>query len=228
MTIESQLIETLQGRIKDGSTKYRDIELITYHFGFGGHPWPTLEETGQRFGDLTRERVLQIILRKFKRAITSADVPALSDCYELIKTRGYWRYSELADRIVDAGLVPSPRRFGKDIGNEIDSVQSLVRLSPDMTASRYRVELTESHKRRLNEVANRGRSPARMVKRALALLKANEAQVDDRIAEALSISSRTVIRGRKRFCEEGLESALTERPLRVRSASSMSVPKLTL
>ena len=88
----------------------------------------------------------------------------------------------------------------------------MVRLSPDMTASKYRVELTESHKRRLNEIANRGRSPARMVKRALALLKANEGQVDDRIAEALSISARTVIRVRKRFCEEGLEGALTERP----------------
>ena len=81
-----------------------------------------------------------------------------------------------------------------------------------MTASKYRVELTESQKRRLNEVANRGRSSARKVKRALALLKANEGQTDDRIAEALSIGRRTVVRIRKRFCEEGLESALTERP----------------
>ena len=104
MTIESQLIETLRDRIKEGSTKARDIELIAHHFGFGGHPWPTLEETGQRFDDLTRERVRQIILRKFKRIITSADVPALSDCYELIKTRGYWRYSELEERIEKAGL----------------------------------------------------------------------------------------------------------------------------
>ena len=81
-----------------------------------------------------------------------------------------------------------------------------------MTASKYRVELTESQKRRLGEVANRGRSSARTVKRALALLKVGEGQTDDRVAEALSISSRTVIRIRKRFCEDGLESALTERP----------------
>ena len=81
-----------------------------------------------------------------------------------------------------------------------------------MTASKYRVELTESQKCRLNEVANRGRSPARMVKRALALLKADEGQTDDRVAEALSIGRRTVVRIRKRFCEEGLESALVERP----------------
>ena len=81
-----------------------------------------------------------------------------------------------------------------------------------MTASKYRVELTESQKRRLGEVANRGRSPARTVKRALALLKVGEGQTDDQVAEALSISSRTVIRIRKRFSEDGLESALTERP----------------
>ena len=81
-----------------------------------------------------------------------------------------------------------------------------------MTASKYGVELSQSQKRRLSEVANRGRSSARTVKRALALLKANEGQTDDRIAEAVAMSSRTVVRIRKRFCEEGLQSALTERP----------------
>ena len=80
-----------------------------------------------------------------------------------------------------------------------------------MPAHKYGVELTESQKRRLSEVAHRGRSPARAVKRALALLKADERQTDGRIAEALSISRRTVIRIRNRFCEEGLERALIER-----------------
>ena len=47
-----------------------------------------------------------------------------------------------------------------------------------MTASKYRVELTDSQKRRLSEVAHRGRSQARTVKRALALLKADEGQID--------------------------------------------------
>lgn len=43
-----------------------------------------------------------------------------------------------------------------------------------MPAYKYRVELTESQKRRLSEVAHRGKSSARTVKRALALLKADE------------------------------------------------------
>ena len=80
-----------------------------------------------------------------------------------------------------------------------------------MTASKYRVELTDSQKRRLSEVAHRGRSSARTVKRALALIEADEGQIDNRIADALFISRRTVVRIRKCFCEEGLESALVER-----------------
>ena len=43
-----------------------------------------------------------------------------------------------------------------------------------MPAHKYRVELNESQKRRQSEVAHRGKSQARTVKRALALLKAYE------------------------------------------------------
>ena len=81
-----------------------------------------------------------------------------------------------------------------------------------MAASKYRVELTEFQRCRLTEVASRGRSPARTIKRALALLRSDEGQTDGQIADALSIGRRTVVRIRKRFCEEGLESALVERP----------------
>ena len=108
-------------------------------------------------------------------------------------------------------LVPSPADIGTSIRNELNSGHHTARMFPNMSASKYRVELTESQKRRLSEVAHRGKSPARTVKRALALLKADEGQIDNRIADALSISRRTVVRIRKRFCEEGLESALVER-----------------
>ena len=62
-----------------------------------------------------------------------------------------------------------------------------------MTAYKCSVELTEYQKRRLSEVAHRGKSPTRTVKRALVLLKADEGQSDGRIAEALSISGQTVV-----------------------------------
>ena len=81
-----------------------------------------------------------------------------------------------------------------------------------MTASKYKVELTEAEREQLNIVVRRGRPPARMVKRALALLRTDQGLSDRLIAEGLAISPYTVARVRKRFCEEGLKSALTERP----------------
>ena len=81
-----------------------------------------------------------------------------------------------------------------------------------MTASKYRVELTQAERKELNDLVRRGRSPARKVKRALALLRTDQGLSDRVIAEGLAINPHTVARVRKRFCEEGLVSALTERP----------------
>ena len=40
-----------------------------------------------------------------------------------------------------------------------------------MTASKHRVELTEAEREQLNSLVHRGKSPARVIKRALALLR---------------------------------------------------------
>ena len=53
---------------------------------------------------------------------------------------------------------------------------------------------------------------ARKVRRALILRKADEGYSDAQIADALDIGAATVSRTRKRFVEEGLPSALNERP----------------
>jgi len=80
-----------------------------------------------------------------------------------------------------------------------------------MPAIKYKVELTESQRSELREVARRGQSSARKVKRALALLKADEGLADHEVANGLLIDPSTVGRVRKRFVQEGLESALNER-----------------
>ena len=64
-----------------------------------------------------------------------------------------------------------------------------------MPAIKYKVELTESERSDLNEVAHRGKSLARTVKRALALLKADQGLSDREVAEAVSLSASTVGRG---------------------------------
>ena len=81
-----------------------------------------------------------------------------------------------------------------------------------MTAIKYKVELTQDERAELNKVARAGRSSARAVKRALALLKTDEGLSDPEIAAALSMGVNTVARLRKRFAAEGLTSALNKRP----------------
>jgi transposase len=77
---------------------------------------------------------------------------------------------------------------------------------------KYRVKLTESERGQLLNIARRGKSSARKVKRALILCKADEGLSDQEIAQSVYVGTSTVGRVRKRFVEEGLESALIERP----------------
>ena len=81
-----------------------------------------------------------------------------------------------------------------------------------MPAIKYKVELNESERTQLKEIASRGETSARKVKRALVLLKADEGLPDHEVASALLISRATVGRVRRRFVNEGLQSALNERP----------------
>ena len=73
----------------------------------------------------------------------------------------------------------------------------------DMAALKYKVELNESERTHLKQMASRGETSARKVKRALVLLKADEGMTDRDIASGLLISASTVGRVRTRFCEGG-------------------------
>ena len=81
-----------------------------------------------------------------------------------------------------------------------------------MAAIKYRVELTEAERSRLNEVSQRGKVSVRTVKRALSLLKADQGLRDPEIADVLLVNAATVARARKRYVEEGLEAAINDRP----------------
>ena len=81
-----------------------------------------------------------------------------------------------------------------------------------MPVSKYKVELTQSERSALIETSGRGKPLARTVKRALALLKADEGLSDREAAAAVSLSAATVARVRKRFVEEGVEAAINDRP----------------
>ena len=81
-----------------------------------------------------------------------------------------------------------------------------------MAAIKYKIKLTGSERTCLNEVSHRGKAPVRTVKRALALLKADEGLRDREIADMLLVNAATVARARKRYVEEGLEAAINDRP----------------
>lgn len=81
-----------------------------------------------------------------------------------------------------------------------------------MPAIKYTVELTDDEREQLIELTRRGSSPARKLKRAMILLKAADGFDDGQVAQMVDVGSATVGRIRKRFVEEGLEMALSERP----------------
>src|SRR5437762_10408514 len=76
----------------------------------------------------------------------------------------------------------------------------------------YRVDLSEAERTTLLGLIQKGKAAARKVRRAHVLLLADEGKTDHQISEALHTGTATVERLRKRFVEEGLEAALSEKP----------------
>ncbi len=77
---------------------------------------------------------------------------------------------------------------------------------------KYVVDFSKDEKQRLKELTTTGKSGARKIRRARILLLADEGYIDKEIARALGAAVTTVERVRKRFVEESLENALSERP----------------
>jgi transposase len=82
---------------------------------------------------------------------------------------------------------------------------------------KYRVKLSDVEQEKLQELTSSGTINVRKYKRARVLLLADEAhkegcKSDKEIAERVDISVPTIGRIRRRFVEEGLESALNEKP----------------
>ena len=81
-----------------------------------------------------------------------------------------------------------------------------------MLATKYVVDHTEEERQQLLQLIRKGKPGARKMARANILLLADEDRTDAQVAEALHVGIATVGPTRKRFVEEGLASALTERP----------------
>jgi putative transposase len=78
-------------------------------------------------------------------------------------------------------------------------------------AKKYSVELTAEEHTQLLTLLKKGKGAARKLCRARILLQADKGASAARIATTLHTGVATAERTRKRFVEEGLEAALTER-----------------
>ena len=74
------------------------------------------------------------------------------------------------------------------------------------------VRLTDEARHVLHDLVRAGTRPVRVVQRAQILLKASEDLTDAEIVEHLGCSERLVRKIRRRFCVEGLEQALYDKP----------------
>ena len=84
-------------------------------------------------------------------------------------------------------------------------------------AKKYIVSLTPAERKQLLQMTQSGKAPARKIKRAHILLKADtrhpEAHwTDEQIGDAYDVHTNTIADLRKRFVLSGLDTALKERP----------------
>jgi hypothetical protein len=81
---------------------------------------------------------------------------------------------------------------------------------------KYKVTLTGDERQQLRDLIAAGKAAAQKLAHARLLLKADAAPggpawTDDRLADAVEVSTDTVARVRQRFVEDGLEAALTRK-----------------
>ena len=77
---------------------------------------------------------------------------------------------------------------------------------------RMHVQLTKRDRKQIALMLNRGRESARVLRRALLLQELDQGQTAAQVAWNLAIASKTVRAIARRYEEEGLESALYEKP----------------
>jgi putative transposase len=80
------------------------------------------------------------------------------------------------------------------------------------TYHRVHVQLRKKERKRIAGMLNKGWESARVMRRALILRQLDQGQRAGRVASQMGVASKTVRAIARRYEEEGLESALYERP----------------
>lgn len=112
MNIEDELVNFFHRTMRDNDTKYRDIELILFYFGFREEVWPTLDDAAIRFnvGDSDKrrsERPRQIIKQKFTSKVTISDLPITHEVYTIIESNRCSTVEDITIKLRGKNLVPN-------------------------------------------------------------------------------------------------------------------------
>jgi putative transposase len=81
-----------------------------------------------------------------------------------------------------------------------------------MSHKKFVVTLTDQERQELTIFINTGIHPARAIKRARMLLLADGGDSDPAMAEEVGVCLATVFNTRRRYCTEGIQAVLTEKP----------------
>lgn len=81
-----------------------------------------------------------------------------------------------------------------------------------MKNQKHEVQLSPQERKKLLAVVSKGRNKAVIIRRAHILLKTDEGKTDAEISQQFYISEQTVQRTRIRYCEDGLQDALEDKP----------------
>lgn len=76
---------------------------------------------------------------------------------------------------------------------------------------KYVIKLKNAEREILNELTHRGKEKVRKLKRCQILLLSDEGKSDTEIANVVKVSAGTVANIRRRYADDGLESALNEK-----------------
>lgn len=93
---------------------------------------------------------------------------------------------------------------------------------------RWIVELSQTERDELEELISSGTLGARVMKRALILLRSDDGWTAEQVSDALSVGTATVYRRRERYVEVGLPEALHDqhRPGAERKLDALQEAKL--
>jgi transposase len=79
-----------------------------------------------------------------------------------------------------------------------------------MSLKQFRVELSEQERQQLQKIVRFGKDKARKITRCRILLLADKGKTDQEISDALNVCLATIFNIRRRYCQGGLERAISE------------------